>query len=200
MAWQIAGTYIENCNCDSVCPCATSGFTQAADGDACHLSLIFHIDGGAIEGVDVASRTVALVCDTPKMMADGGWAVGLFIDDGASDEQADALGSVFGGQAGGPVGALAPLIGEVRGVERAPMTYVSDGLTHSVKIGSAVDIEVQDTLQPGSDKPVELHGMTATPVPDVVVATATRSSVNAFGMEWDNTGKHGFSGPFSWSA
>lgn len=199
MSWEISGTYFENCSCDSACPCATSGFTQPSDQDYCHAALVFHIDRGQIEGVDVAGHTVALVGDAPKMMADGGWVVGLFLDDGVSDEQADALGTVFGGQAGGPLGALAPLIGEVRGIERAAVTYTSEGLRHSVKIGDALDVEVQDIVQAGSNKPVELHGMTATPVPDVAVGTATRASVNAFGMEWDNTGKNAFSGPFSWS-
>ena len=111
MAWELSGTYFENCSCDSACPCATSGFGQPSDQDYCHATLGFDIDGGQVEGLDVAERTVALVGDAPKMMADGGWVVGLFIDDGASDEQAEALGTVFGGQAGGPPGALAPLIG-----------------------------------------------------------------------------------------
>lgn len=199
MTWELNGTYFENCSCDSACPCATSGFGQPADEDYCHAVLVFHVDTGAIDGVDVAGRTAALVVDSPKMMADGGWSVGLFLDDGASDEQADKLGSVFGGQAGGPPGALAPLIGEVLGIERAPISYNSDGLVHSVKIGEAIEIEVQDIVQQGSDSPVELHGLTATPVPSVAVATATKASVDAFGLEWDNTGKNGFSGPFSWS-
>jgi hypothetical protein len=88
----------------------------------------------------------------------------------------------------------------VRGVERAPIEYISSGVTHSVKIGTAIDIEVQDIVQPGSDTPVRISGMTATPVADVAVARATRASVDAFGMQWDNTGQHGSTGPFAWSA
>ena len=200
MTWELNGTYFENCNCDSFCPCASSGFSQPADQDYCHVALVFHVDDGQIEGVDVSGHTVALVVESPKMMADGNWAVGLLLDDGVSDEQAEALASVFGGQAGGPIAALAPLIGEVRGVERAPVEYTSAGLTHSVKIGDAVDVEVQNVVHSGSDEPVTISNLTMTPVPTVAAATASRSSVNAFGMEFDNTGQHAATGPFSWSA
>jgi hypothetical protein len=31
MTWQIEGTYFENCNCDMVCPCSTSGLTLPVD-------------------------------------------------------------------------------------------------------------------------------------------------------------------------
>lgn len=199
MTWELNGTYFENCSCDSFCPCATSGFTLPADQDYCHLVLVFHVDSGQVEGVDVSGLTVALVADTPKMMIEGNWSVGLLIDDAASDEQADALGTVFGGQAGGPLGALAPLIGEVRGIERVPITYTSEGLTHGVKIGDAMDIEVEDTVQQGSDEPVRIQNMTMAPVPDVAVATASHASINAFGLEWDNTGQHASTGPYSWS-
>ena len=52
-------------------------------------------------------------------MTDGNWRLGVFIDERATDEQADKLIKVFGGQLGGPMGALAPLVGEMLGVERA---------------------------------------------------------------------------------
>ena len=45
--------------------------------------------------------TVAAVADTPKVMTEGNWRLGVFIDESASDEQAEKLGAVFGGQLGG---------------------------------------------------------------------------------------------------
>lgn len=41
-----------------------------------------------------------LVADTPKVMTDGNWRVGVFIDDAASDAAFDALVQVFSGQLG----------------------------------------------------------------------------------------------------
>jgi hypothetical protein len=31
MAWSLSGTYLENCNCETVCPCTTSELTRPAD-------------------------------------------------------------------------------------------------------------------------------------------------------------------------
>ena len=42
--------------------------------------------------------------------------------------------------------ALAPLVGEVLGVERAPIEVVEEGLRHSVRIGDAVDFEIEDIV------------------------------------------------------
>jgi Protein of unknown function (DUF1326) len=54
-------------------------------------------------------------------MTDGSWRLGVFIDDKASDEQAEKLLGVFSGQVGGPMEGLAPLIGENLGGERGPI-------------------------------------------------------------------------------
>ena len=43
-----------------------------------------------------------VVGDSPPMMAEGGWKVGMFLDEKASPEQAEKLAGVFSGQRGGP--------------------------------------------------------------------------------------------------
>ena len=98
MAWRLEGTYFENCNCDMVCPCTTSALTMPADAERCPVIFVFHIDSGEIEGVDVSGLTVAVLVDAPQMMADGNWRVGMFMDEAASEEQAEKLGAVFSGQ------------------------------------------------------------------------------------------------------
>jgi hypothetical protein len=68
----------------------------------------------------------------------------MFVDEGTLDEQMEKLTGVFGGQLGGPMAGLAPLIGEV--LERAPIDVVEDGLRHSVRIGDAIDFEIEDIV------------------------------------------------------
>ena len=94
----------------------------------------------------MSGRTLALIADTPKVMTEGNWRVGIFVDEDASDEQMDKLTAVFGGQKGGPMAGVAPLIGEVVGVERAHFDVVEDGLKHSVRIGDAIDFEIEDIV------------------------------------------------------
>ncbi|MEU9211303.1 DUF1326 domain-containing protein [Streptomyces sp. NPDC048415] len=200
MAWQIEGTYFENCNCDMVCPCSTSGLSAPADNDRCHVALAFHVGSGQVDDVDVSGLTIAVVGDAPQLMSEGGWRMGLFVDAAASPEQAEALGAVFSGQRGGPMEGLAPLIGEMLGTETARIDYSDDGRSHRVKIGDAIDIAVEDFVSPldSTGKGVRVSGI-GFPADTLAAGTATRSRVNAFGLTWDNEGKNAFSAPFAWS-
>jgi hypothetical protein len=204
MSWNVTGTYLESCNCDAVCPCTASGLTAPADNDRCQVTLAFHVDHGDIDGVDVADRSVVVFADTPQVMADGGWQVALYLDDRADEAQADALGRVFSGQAGGPMAALAPLIGEVLGVQRAPLTYHDRGRRHAVQVGDTIDIEIEDSVAPqfGDDGPVmQLTGVFHPANSTVTVARSTRATGRAvYGRDWDFGGRNGHSAPFAWSA
>jgi len=97
--------------------------------------------------------------------------------------------------------ALGPLIGENLGAERAPIEVREDGLRHSVRIGDQVDFEVEDVLPFGAEsgEPVRLTGVFHPAASELAVSRATRSRINAFGIEYE--GKAGFStSKFHWAA
>jgi hypothetical protein len=163
--------------------------------------LVFHVKDGDVEGVDVGGLTVAAVAETPKVMTDGNWRVGVYIDSAASEEQAEKLGGVFSGALGGPMEALGPLIGENLGVRRAPITVIEDGLRHSVRIGDDVEIDIEDVVPFGveSGEPARLQGIFHPAGPDLTVAHATKSKIDAFGIRYD--AKSAFSrSQFEWAA
>ncbi|MFD8146678.1 DUF1326 domain-containing protein [Streptomyces sp. NPDC059708] len=201
MAWRIEGTYFENCNCDMVCPCSTSGLTAPADQDRCRVLLAFHVDSGQVDDVDVSGLTVAVAADAPALMSEGGWRVGVVMDAAASPEQAEALGAVFSGRLGGPMGALGPLVGETLGLEVARIDYADDGRSHRVRIGGMIDIEVEDFVSPldATGRGVKVSGV-GFPADTLAAGTATRSRVSVFGLDFANEGKNAFSAPFSWAA
>ena len=200
MSWKVEGQYFENCSCDIPCPCTVS-LDLGADQDRCNAFLVFQIESGDVNGVDVGGLTVAAVADTPKVMTDGDWRLGVLIDDRASDEQAEKLAAVFGGQLGGPMEALAPLVGEQLGVERVPMEVSHDNGTHRIKVGDG-EIEVQEIVPFGKEdgQPARLSGIFHPAGDDFAVARATKSQVSAFGMEHAFEGKSGFASPFAWAA
>jgi hypothetical protein len=176
-------------------------FDHGATYDFCRVALVFIIKEGEIEGTDVGGLTVAAIVDSPKVMTDGNWKLGMFVDDRSSDEQMEKLTAVFGGQKGGPMAAIAPLIGEILGVERAPIEVVEEGLSHSVKIGDAVDFEIEDIVPFGVEtgQPVRLVGVFHPASSEFNAAEAKRSNINAFGIEYE--GKTGIStSEFSWAA
>jgi hypothetical protein len=200
MSWKIKGSYAETCSCELMCPCNLS-FDHGATYDYCRAALAFNIREGEIEGTDVSGLKAVFIVDSPKVMTDGNWKVGVFIDDRATDEQADKLTAVFTGQLGGPMEALGPLVGEMLGVERVPIEMVDDGLRHSVRVGDAIDFEIEDIVPFGVEtgEPARLTGIFHPAGSTVTAAEATRSKISAFGIEYE--GKTGLStSEFSWAA
>jgi hypothetical protein len=202
MAWSIEGRYFENCSCEVVCPC-TASLALGADYDRCRVVLVFHVDSGEIDGVDVSGLTLAAIGDAPKFMHEGNWRLGVLIDESASDEQAEKLGAVFGGQLGGPMAALAGLIGESLGVERVPMEFSSENGHHSLTVGDRGRAAVQDVVSFGVEngEPARLNGIFHPVGSELTIAKADEDSgIEAFGVTVGGGGKAGFSHAFSWAA
>src|SRR5436309_987743 len=169
MAWKLSGTYFETCSCEVVCPC-TASLALGADYDRCRVTLVFNIVAGEVDGTDIGGLKVAAIADTPKVMSDGNWRLGVFVDAAASDEQATS---------------------EVR----------EDGLRHSVKIGDGIDFEIEDVVSFGvtTGEPARLSGIFHPAGSELTIAKATRSRINAFGIEYE--GRAAFSSSkFAWAA
>ena len=200
MAWNLEGSYVETCSCDLICPCNAT-FDHGATYDYCRVTLAFAIKDGEIEGTDVSGLNVVAIVDTPKVMTDGNWRLGVFVDERALDEQMEKLVAVFGGRKGGPMEAIGPLVGEMLGVEKAPIEVVDDGLRHSVRVGDAIDFEIEDIVPFGVEtgRPVRFDGMFHPVGSNLTIAEATRSRIDAFGISYE--GKTGLSTPrFAWAA
>jgi hypothetical protein len=178
-----------------------ASLSLGATHDRCRVTLVFNVKRAEVDGVDVGGVKVAAVADTPKVMSDGDWRLGVFIDSAASDEQAEKLGAVFSGAVGGPMEALGPLVGEQLGVQRAPIDVQEDGLVHSVRIGDAVDFEIEDVVPFGAEngEPARLSGIFHPAGPELTVARATRSKIDTFGIRYDGNSSFSTS-QFSWAA
>ena len=200
MSWKLDGSYFETCSCDVICPCMAS-LAFGATHDRCGVVLVFNIKDGQVEGTDVSGLVVAAVADTPKVMTEGNWRLGVFIDAAASDEQAEGLGAVFSGGLGGPMQALGPLVGENLGVERAAIDVQENGLRHSVRIGDAVDFEIEDVVPFGVEtgEPARLTGIFHPAGSELAVAHTTRSKIDAFGIQYEGVAALSTS-RFSWAA
>lgn len=198
MTWKMNGTYFETCNCDVICPCTWSGFVQDATHDRCKVVLTYHIDDGNVDGIDVSGLSFAVVADTPKNMATPGWRLGVCIDDNASEDQAGAIGQIVSGERGGPMAALAPLVGEMLGVERVPIRYESENGKHRSRIGATTDLQVEDLHIADSPEPVQLRNIVSHPSNSTLtVSPASHATADIFGVTFE--GASGFSAPFHWA-
>ena len=133
MAYHLEGRLLEVCNCRVLCPCWVG---EDPDYGTCEGINAWHVDKGTIDGVDVSGRTIATINHIPGNVLAGNWKAALYVDDGASPAQQDALISVFSGKRGGPIADLAKLIGEVVSVEKVPIEFsVREGHGH-LKVGN----------------------------------------------------------------
>jgi hypothetical protein len=136
MAYHLKGSLLEVCTCKILCPCWVG---EDPDFGDCKSAMAWKFDEGTIDGVDVAGRTVALAVHIPGNVLDGNWKVTMFIDDGATDEQAEALQALYSGQKGGPIVDLIKLVGEVTSVEHVPITHTVEGGEGTLKIGDVAE-------------------------------------------------------------
>ena len=92
--WQISGEYMESCNCDYLCPCIFTNSLGEVTGDDCTAILIFRIDEGTCDSVDLGGLKFALVIKSGKVMSDGNWIFGAIVDDSAdaSGERSSVIG------------------------------------------------------------------------------------------------------------
>jgi hypothetical protein len=198
-SWKLEGDYFEACNCDTVCPCV---FLGNPDQGECNLTVAWHISKGHFSNTTLDGLNVVGVFHTPGNMWTGPkWKVALYLDEHASKEQADALGKIYSGQAGGFFEGLAGFIGEMAGVRSAPIKFEVDGKRRMVQIPSTMDLAIEGIE--GSDKSKEVI-LSNAPMGVVqgfppVVAKSTKNSFHDHGIRWDNSGKNGFYSKFAYS-
>jgi len=196
--WKIEGDYFEACNCDVVCPCL---FLGNPDQGECDVVVAWHIQKGHFNNTSLDGLNVAAAFHTPGNMFTGPkWKAALYLDDKASKEQADALGKIYSGQAGGFFGVVAGLIGEIVGVRSVPIKFEINGKKRTLHIPAAIDITIEGVE--GSDKTKETTlsnapMLVAAGFP-AVVAKSTKNSYNDHGMKWDNSGKNGLYSRFAY--
>ena len=150
MTFKVEGDYFEACNCEVSCPCI---FLGPASMDSCDLILAWHIEEGHSGDVRLDRLNAAMAVHSPKQMTDGNWSVALYLDERATAEQAEALGGVFSGAAGGHLANLGPLIGQVVGVNTAPIEFTRDGDTRRLRVGDILDASVTESKGMDGENP-----------------------------------------------
>jgi hypothetical protein len=103
VSWRIAGSYLEACNCEAICPC------RRIDGQAggrstegiCMGALSWGIETGLFGDVALDGLNVALVLRYDDDEEGSPWTFALYVDERGDERQRDALESIFLGRAGG---------------------------------------------------------------------------------------------------
>jgi len=145
MPYAIEGDYFEVCNCKINCRCIFDGGDY--DGDACDAFLSWRISNGRKDGTSLDGLNVSIARHSVKGIER---RVVLYIDERATPEQATELEAIFSGKAGGHPAVIAPIMGEVSAVRRAPIVFEKQDGRRSVRVGDVLEAAAEQVI--GMDK------------------------------------------------
>ncbi|WP_046470774.1 DUF1326 domain-containing protein [Allosalinactinospora lopnorensis] len=203
--WRLQGDWFDVCKCDIPCPCY---FAQAPTYGSCDGTLVWHIREGRYGDVVLDGLNVlALGAFTGNIWAGGTKAaMGVFFDERADERQRAALQAIFTGQAGGWPKGFAELIGEMRGMEFAPIEFdVDDDLeSWSARIPGRVEARAEALAGPTSlpGRRVQVHNPAGSEVGPGTVATqgvSVADRAEGFAFQWDRSGQSSKHMRFDWS-
>ena len=192
--WEIKGHFLLNCNCDVFCNCPMSlgrAIPNSANGK-CFSWWGIIIENGFAEGdngkIDLSGINVAILLEVPGPLSMGGWTAGLYIDEKASDEAADALLKIFSGQAGGQTGWFSVMISNFLGVKRCAITYKETETGWTYTIPNILEGTIEK--EPGLDKGdvVKVSNLKYWVAPEIIVGRGGKKSrIKDHGRNWDFT-------------
>jgi hypothetical protein len=160
---------------------------------------VFDVEEGRYGGVDLAGRTIVAPAYSPGPLIEGGWTMGLYLDEGTSPEQQHALTRIFTGAAGGPIRLWSFLVARHLGVQKAPIHFKKENGHRMIEIPKTLECSV--AALPGGE-PEEAIRLTNLPywiAREVVVCRTEKGRFRGFGFNWETGGKSAEYGSFRWN-
>jgi hypothetical protein len=208
--WTASGDWFDVCKCSIPCPCE---FAQAPTYGDCDGVLAYHIRKGQYGEISLDGLNVlAIGYFKGNIWAGETKFAGVFyFDERANERQREALKMIFTGKAGGFMAEFAKLLGEVKGMDYAPIKFeISDDLSYwsaeiPGKVAAKAEALTGPTTPPGKRvQTINPPGSEVGPGVDGVVATwgkAIKDKVDAseVGYKWERKGNSSKHIPFEWS-
>ena len=145
MSYRIAGTYLEACNCDAICPCRRVDGVPGGRSThgTCFGALSWRIDEGRVDGVDLAGTGAVMTYEYDDDESGSPWTLVLHVDGPAE------LGEILlGGRGGDHVKSLPWVRKPTAAVEvRAARIAFGDG---DVRVGEAIHLRATTPYETGS--------------------------------------------------
>jgi hypothetical protein len=98
-SWRIAGSYLESCNCEAICPCRRIDGVMGGRSTygECLGALSWQILDGEAGELDLGGLGVVLASRYSDDEDGSPWSFVLYVDDRANDAQHDAVQAIFTG-------------------------------------------------------------------------------------------------------
>jgi hypothetical protein len=137
MTWNISGKMLENCTCNMLCPC-WFGVKELMimDQGYCGAPLLFRIQNGSVDGVDLKGTDVVLALDFPgPTILDGNATFRLYIDEAVDERKSKELEAIFQGKKGGPMEMISSLASKWLPTQRTKIDINDDGINLTATVG-----------------------------------------------------------------
>ena len=199
--WRIQGEFLMSCNCDVWCPCVLSLGKANPTYTRCLSWWGIHVNEGHYGDVKLDGLTTALMLETPGPLAEGGWSLGIYLDENGSPEADAALTKIFKGEAGGPISWFSIMIAEFLGTKKVPINFESDWKNRywRLSIPKTIDGHIEPVIGADGKTPVMAQNTGYWAAPDVVVAKAKKSRIRDWGRNWDLSGQSSEYALVDWS-
>lgn len=205
--WTASGDWFDVCKCNIPCPCA---FAQTPTYGDCDGVLAYHIKKGQYGDISLDELKVVALADFKGNIWAGNTKanIAVFFDETANQQQRESLNMIFTGKAGGFMAEFAKLVGDVRGMEFAPIKIqVADDLSQwSAEIPGIVTARGEALTGPMTPpgkrvQSLNLPGSEVGPGTVATWGTAVVDEVNAPNVryQWKRTGRSSKLIPFNWS-
>ncbi|MDP6708262.1 MAG: DUF1326 domain-containing protein [Alphaproteobacteria bacterium] len=201
--WRLEGAYLENCNCEILCPCivgprSPAGGPMAAPTEGhCDVPMVFQIARGHYGETSLDGLHAALAIYTPGAMGAGDWTAGVYVDETGSEPQRQALEAIFSGRAGGPMGRFGAAVTTRLPTKVVAIRFEAEGRRRRAEIPGVLEIEVEG--QEGADGNESWLDNVRHPVsPRLAIAKAIKGIFRDHAFDWDNTDLNAHYADFAW--
>lgn len=130
-SWNLDGYYVMGCNCDYGCPC---NFNARPTPGHCEGVMGFTVEKGSYEDVDLSGTSALAMVWWPAAIHEGNGRAIIFVDDSQGKDQAEALGKIIAGEAGGPMGIFRNTWSKIEGPHATKVKTTVNGKDSSISV------------------------------------------------------------------
>ena len=199
-SWRMRGDVMEACSCATTCPC---NFGSDPTPLPCEVVIGWRIQDGNHGNTRLDGLSVVLYGRIPGNVFQGNWTVGVYLDQRASQPQAQALGDIFAGNAGGWPAMLSSLIGNLLPAKQVPIQFQTLDGEHNITIPGLLEVGSERVPNPLPGQPPLDPKVSDLAVPFYTGSVNVRRSrtlrLSDPGMSFQYTGRSSLVGQFDYS-
>jgi hypothetical protein len=163
----------------------------------------WRIEEGNYGNTRLDGLSVVLYGRIPCNVFQGNWTVGVYLDQRASQQQAQALGDIFAGNAGGWPAMLSSLIGNLLPPKQVPIQFQTVDGEHRITVPGLLEVGSERVPNPLPGQPPLDPKVSDLAVPFYTGSVSVRRSrtlrLSDPGMSFQYAGRSSLVGQFDYS-